>query len=218
MKKVTKSDKDALRVAIRSRRQALGPDWMRNMSETIDAAVLGLDAFEAARTVACYLAMPSEVQTVTILDVCWNRGKKVCVPAWCPETKLYALAWLDRTDPVGKGPHGIDQPLNPVFADLDQVDLVLVPGLAFDAAGNRLGHGGGYYDRILGYRKMQRALRVGLAFSFQLVDSVPVNKADERMNLVVTEDGVTVPKAKRAARGAGAVAGAAGAGRVKTMK
>lgn len=214
MKDMMPAQKEALRRAIRRRRKSLGPDWMRNMSETIQTTVLELDAFSRARVVACYLAYPAEVQTGTILDVCWNRGKRVCVPAWCAGSREYRLAWMERNDSTAAGPHGIPQPETPVMADLAQVDMVIVPGLAFDAAGNRLGHGGGYYDRLLSEKTLHRAFRVGLAFSFQLVEAVPVNNADERMNVVVTQDGAILPKKTRSARGGRRIA-PAGRGRLR---
>lgn len=210
MNDIVPAEKESLRKTIKKRRKSLGPDWMRNMSESIEATVIELDAFNEARTVACYLAMAPEVQTSTILEVCWNRGKRVCVPVWCGDGINYKFAWLERTETTVEGPNGIPQPDMPVMADPKQIDMVIVPGLAFDAAGNRLGHGGGYYDRLLSDKKLRRAFRVGLAFGFQLVTSVPVNRADERMNVVVTEDGAIVPVKKQSARGAGADASAKG--------
>lgn len=207
MKNIVPAEKESLRKSIKTRRKSLGPDWMRNVSEAIQSNVIELEAFHNARTVACYLAMPPEVQTGTILDVCWNRGKRVCVPVWCGKGKNYRFAWLDRTDAMTAGPLGIPQPENPVLADPAEIDMVIVPGLAFDAAGNRLGHGGGYYDRLLSDRKLRRAFRIGLAFGFQLVECVPVNRADERMNAVVTEDGTIVPARKKAAGSKGNAAG-----------
>jgi len=192
MSNKTPAEKETLRHAVKTRRGSLGPDWMRNMSEAIEATVLDLDIFHKARTVACYLSTPAEVQTGTILDVCWNRGKRVCVPAWYAAKKAYKLAWLESNEKTVKGPCGILQPEKPILADPAEVDIVIVPGLAFDRRGNRLGHGGGHYDRLLSGRKLLRAFRIGLAFGFQLVDAVPVNKADKRMNVVVTEDGVAI--------------------------
>ncbi|MEI6810381.1 MAG: 5-formyltetrahydrofolate cyclo-ligase [bacterium] len=217
MKDIVPAEKESLRRTIKTRRKSLGPDWMRNMSESIVATVIALDAFHKARTVACYIAMAPEVQTATILEVCWDRGKRVCVPVWCGDGKNYRFAWLERTDTTAEGPNGIPQPETPVIADPKQIDMVIVPGLAFDAVGNRLGHGGGYYDRLLSDKNLRRAFRVGLAFGFQLVTAVPVNRADERMNVVVTEDGAIVPVKKQAARGGGAGASAKG-GRLSGKK
>lgn len=188
----TPAEKETLRHVVKKTRGSLGPDWMRNMSEAIEATVIDLDVFHKARAVACYLSAPAEVQTGEILDVCWNRGKKVCVPVWLASKKQYKLAWLERNEKTVKGPCGILQPETPILADAAEVDIVIVPGVAFDRRGNRLGHGGGHYDRLLSGRKLCRAFRIGLAFGFQLVKAVPVNKADKRMNVVVTEDGVAI--------------------------
>ncbi|MEI6970679.1 MAG: 5-formyltetrahydrofolate cyclo-ligase [bacterium] len=217
MKNTMSSDKDLLRRAIRIHRTTLGRHWMRNMSARIQDAVCNLDEFSAARTVGCYISTPAEVQTGAILKACWSLGKKVCVPAWDPDTKEYRLALLDRNEKLEAGPHDVFQPVSAVPAVPGEVDIALVPGLAFDAKGNRLGHGCGYYDRLLATRGLRRAFRVGLAFSFQLVDSVPVDSNDERMNMVVTEDGVIVPSRIRTTRRKGDRATAPGSRRKKTI-
>jgi 5-formyltetrahydrofolate cyclo-ligase len=86
------------------------------------------------------------------------------------------------------GPFGIQEPTSPKAADWEEMDLVLVPGLAFDRKGNRLGFGKGFYDRVLPHLK-KSCLVVGLGYSFQLVDQVPVGTHDAPVKFVLCENG-----------------------------
>ncbi len=83
-----------------------------------------------------------------------------------------------------KGRFGIPEPAEPVFAAEDELDLILVPGVAFDRVGRRVGHGGGFYDRLLPQYRVSRA---GICFDFQCLGAVPAEEHDIRMNWVVTE-------------------------------
>ncbi|KAA6347019.1 5-formyltetrahydrofolate cyclo-ligase [termite gut metagenome] len=81
------------------------------------------------------------------------------------------------------GPYGIKEPFGEAFTDYASIDLAVIPGVAFDRFGNRLGHGKGYYDRLLPHLS---AYRIGIGFSFQLVEEVPAKEFDVRMNEVIT--------------------------------
>jgi 5-formyltetrahydrofolate cyclo-ligase len=115
-------------------------------------------------------------------------GKRLLLPYLSEETVMEAAEVLpgEALEPTHYGPR---EPGRRVAVDPDQVDLVVTPGLAFDGEGNRLGYGGGHYDRYLA-RMGRGALRVGAAFSLQIVERIPTEPGDERVDVVVTDEGL----------------------------
>ena len=184
----------------RLRRQAL--DWLTTLSceartagdETLFHRFLTLPQVESARTILLYHGMDTEPDTVRLLPPLWDTGKRVCLPRCLPGNQMEArLVQRDSTlirHPYGMPEPGLDCPLIPP----GQIDLVLVPGLAFDRSGGRLGRGGGYYDRWLaGFSGVTAALcRDGL-----LMESIPRLPHDLGVNLVVTETGLYGPSAPK---------------------
>ena len=163
-------------------------DDRRRRSEAIRRKVFRLTAFRRARTVCCYVALPYEVQTWRMIEEMLARGKQVVVPVARPGTKRLRLSEVqDPGAELGPGAHGVLEPvpsaMRPVRAR--DIDLVLVPGLAFDRRGYRLGHGHGYFDRFLA-RLPQTTATVGLAFRFQLLDRLPTAAHDHAVQTVLT--------------------------------
>ena len=144
--------------------------------------------FRRARRVAIYWALPEEVGTERIREACHDDGREIAVPAWQPDRGAYGFSlWLEGA-PTVAGPLGIPQPAQPVWVAAETMDLIVVPGLAFDRLGGRLGRGKGFYDRLLA--AAGPACKVGLAFRWQICDRVPMEPHDIRMDLVVTDDAV----------------------------
>ncbi|MFB9330654.1 5-formyltetrahydrofolate cyclo-ligase [Paenibacillus aurantiacus] len=154
-------------------------------------------------TLMAYVAFRSELDTLRLLEWGFKNGKTVIVPRCNPEDRsmeLYAITGLDALIP---GAYGIMEP-NPAAAErieLRQVlpQAVFVPGLAFDGAGGRLGYGGGYYDRFRARVEQAAGLLdepvppwIGLGFGMQLVESVPMEAHDARMDAIVTERGILI--------------------------
>lgn len=163
----------------------LSPAEVAARSAEIAARVQSMAAFSRAKMVACYLALPQEVQTTPLLVACRCRGQRVCVPAFDDRAGCYRLAWLTVNDVLSAGRWQVPEPGEPVWIEQPgDVDVVVVPGLAFDPNGRRLGHGGGGFDRLL--EKLQ-AYKIGLAFAAQMVAAVPVEAHDMPMDAVVTE-------------------------------
>ena len=139
-----------------------------------------LSEFSKAKTVMFYISRPEEVDTWGIIRGALKRGKKVVVPITnVSKGRLEIVRLLNLDRGLVMGPYGIYEPeescRRPV--PINQIDLVMVPGVAFDKQGNRLGHGKGYYDRFL--RLIPRQVPVvGLAFSFQLLENLPHTSHD----------------------------------------
>jgi len=169
---------------MRRARRAMDSDWVAAASDRIQKAILRMPEFIEARSVACYLALPYEVQLGQVIEASWYGNKRLCVPAWNSQRKRYELTWLGRDEPTRHGRWNVQEPAFERRAGVMDVDLLFVPALAFDTSGGRLGHGGGHYDRLLG---SWSGLKVGVAFDFQVFDHVPMGKQDIPVDMVITE-------------------------------
>ncbi len=177
--------KSDLRARMRAARRALPPADVQAFSDAIAERVAALPAFVRARRVGCYMALPHEVQTKELIERCRGAGKTVCVPA--REAGGYVFARLDEGVATAAGPHGIVQPAEVRPVAPGEMDLVIVPAVAYDRAGRRLGHGGGHYDRLL---SACPGVKVGVAFDVQMVETVPQDAGDVPVDVVVTERAV----------------------------
>ncbi len=156
-------------------------------SAAIAQVVLGLPEFQQAERVAAYVALADEVSTDAILDAVLAGDRTLLLPRVVGSGLDFAV--IEDRAQLQRGPWGGFEPLESLGAcSLDGGDLVLVPGLAFDRGGRRLGRGGGHYDRAFADGLIQ-PFRVGIAFSYQLVASVPVGRLDRPVHAVATEAG-----------------------------
>ena len=182
-------DKAALRREVLSRRSALTDRASR--TQAIEARLRALDEFGPASTIASYIGVGEEVGTTALLEDALARGVTVAVP-WRDGNDLHLarIASLDELVPVS---FGLLEPPDDLartrLLPPEDAGLLLIPGVAFDRKGGRLGHGKGFYDRLL-ERAGTGPLRIALCFECQLVEQVPMVAGDEPMDLVVTEDAV----------------------------
>ena len=186
-------DKTILRHAMLKKREAISPPERQSKSRQASQLLLGLDQFRQARTVLVYLPVKQELDTIPIINKSWQLQKEVVVPV-CQPSRQLLLSRLYSLDELGEGTYGIPEPLDryirPVQAE--EADLAILPGVAFDLAGNRLGFGGGYFDRFLPLLRAD-CPRVALAYEFQIVEALPVQEHDIRMDLIVTESRIIRP-------------------------
>jgi 5-formyltetrahydrofolate cyclo-ligase len=148
-------------------------------SRRIKAALFRNKLFKQAKTVMFYVSLGNEVNTTEMIEEALRLGKKVVVPV-CGENRKLEPCVLKRKGAMQCGPYGILEPALKRPVGLDKLDLVIVPGLAFDTRGNRLGRGKGYYDCFLA--SVPHSCRsIGLAYDFQVLPSVPV--ADHDVNV-----------------------------------
>ncbi len=181
--------KAAIRRKILDRRQSQDSEVRAAHSRRIITALLKHEAFIKAKAVLVYLSKDEEVGTAALLAPAFESGKRVFVPVVDRDSDEIRIAELPGPDtPYQLGPFGIRQPVkeNLNFVSPEAVDLVVAPGVAFDRKGGRLGHGKGYYDRLLS-RLGSHVTRVALAFDFQVLDAVPQDGSDVRMDTLITE-------------------------------
>lgn len=178
----------ALRSRILLARDALTPEERSRASDAITARLTALPAFERASTVLLTLAFRSEWNTMPLIVHALSLGKTVALPRVDTNARMLELhRVLDPAEDVDAGYRGIPEPRAscPVIAPAS-VEWVLVPGVAFDRQGRRLGYGGGFYDRLLPLVATGTP-RVAAAYSVQLVDRVPSAPHDMTVDTIVTE-------------------------------
>lgn len=181
------SEKRALRRRIQARRDAVDPGARALRSAAACERLRGLEIYRAARTVHLFVPFRSELDTRPILEDLWARGVCAVLPRVAPENQLHHLRVLCWED-LEPGAWDIPEPVAACPAvEPARVDLVCVPGVAFDRHGGRLGYGGGFYDR---FGESCPAPRVALAFELQLVDRVPCEPHDLGVHTIVTEAAV----------------------------
>ena len=135
-----------------------------------------------SRTILAYSALPDEVPTQALLDLLVKQGKTVILPRVISDTDMELRCYTGRHD-LQLGAYGILEPTGELFTVYDTIDVAIVPGMAFDAEGYRLGRGKGYYDRFLA--RVPYLYKIGLCFSWQMVDKVPHDKHDIVMDEVI---------------------------------
>lgn len=174
-------DKQMLRDAIRAQKRAMTRSQIEKASAHLTRIFLQSPQYRAAKSIYGYLPFNQEVDTTAILMQALRDGKKVALP------KTYGsemrFIWVDDLSAVQKAGLGCPEPIAdaPVADDPDA--LVLMPGLAFDLAGGRMGYGGGFYDKFL---TMETHPTVALCYGFQLLPRIPMEEHDLRADCVIS--------------------------------
>jgi len=182
---MTKPD---LKRSLRSERVQMSERVVREKSLRIYHRLIDMPAYQLARCIACYVSIKNEVDTKTVIQKAIDSGKQVGVPVTREDGDMdfQAIAGLSDLRPVH---YGLREPVPDSKKVLlpHTIDLILVPGIAFDRSGHRIGSGGGYYDRFLARTEV---VRIGLSYGFQIIDRVPAEPHDEKMDLIITENEV----------------------------
>ena len=174
-------DKKELRRAIRERKRAMTEEEIVSRSAKLGALFTQSDAYKNAKTIYGYLPYNQEVRTVPMLEQALKDGKRVAVP------KVYGdemkFLYLDDLTKVSKGYAGIPEPIADEPVADDETALVLMPGLAFDPAGHRIGYGGGFYDKFLAAEPNHPTL--ALCYEFQMLPELHTEEHDIPVDTVL---------------------------------
>lgn len=183
-----KAAKKALRTHILARRDALAAGKRREHSNAILHRLLADPRYRSAHVVAAYASFGSEFDTAGLLADALQGGKQLLLPRIDkPNARLELRRVIDLQADLAAGIWGIREPdLHCPLAAPSSVDFMLVPGVAFTTRGDRLGYGGGYYDRLMATLRPD-ASRMAAAFSLQVVEALPMGENDLRVTSVVTE-------------------------------
>ena len=182
-------DKKDLRKRLRKIRDAMPAEERERADRMIFERLLSLEGFCSASWIYSFVSFGSEPDTRELIRYCLNIGKKVAVPRI--EKKEMNFYRIRSWDELAPGIWGIPEPKEGA-EPADEPGFMLVPGLAFDRKGFRLGYGGGYYDRYLaGHDGFSTA---GTAYALQLVDNLPLGQYDLPVDRIITEDEIIIPK------------------------
>ena len=181
--------KAALRKQILAARDALAPEKRRALGARITNRILDLETYRNARCVLAYMSFGSEFGTDALVADAFANGRQLCLPRVDREARRLELHRVDDIErDLQSGVWGIREPRAECpQADLARIDFVLLPGVAFTPRCERLGYGGGYYDRLI-TRFARRPPLVAAAFALQIRAEIPLNAGDQRIDAVVTED------------------------------
>ena len=174
-------DKKALRREIREKKRAMTEEEIIFRSEKLGQLFAQSEAYRNAKTVYGYLPYNQEVRTVPMLEQALREGKRVAVPKIYGDTMKFL--YLDDLSRVEKNDMGIPEPIADTPVADDKTALVLMPGLAFTKRGDRMGYGGGFYDRFLADEPDHPTL--ALCYDFQMVDSLPTEEYDIPVDTVL---------------------------------
>lgn len=177
--------KQVLRVQVRARVAGLSSQYRAAAAAQVVVSLAARLEWARASSVLLFAPLPDELDVWLLAELALAAGKRVTLPAFVPSTSSYvARQIVDPASDVIAGKFGVREPATTcVDVPLNQLDLVLVPGVAFDARGGRIGRGKGFYDRLLAG---VHGTKCGVAFDEQLVDAVPVGPHDIRLNCILT--------------------------------
>lgn len=177
--------KDELRERMRKMRRALTAEEISAKSAKISDFLFSLDVIKDAQTVCTFISAFREPDTIGIIKKLLSSGKEVVVPITDTKTNTLSLSYIKNTEELKSGAFGILEPSVIYPASADSLDAVLVPALALDRRGGRIGFGKGYYDRLL---ENTDAVKIALCYEFQLFERVPVDEHDVPMDIIITEE------------------------------
>jgi len=178
-------DKQALRKEIREKKRAMTEQQIVDASERLGELFLASDAYKQAKTIYGYLPYNQEVRTVPMLQQALRDGKKVAVPK-CYGDEMRFI-YLDDLSKVEKGYCGIPEPIDDEPIAEDKTALVLMPGLAFDPQGHRMGYGGGFYDKFL--EQEPNHPTIALCYDFQMLEHLETEAHDIPVDTVLWAKG-----------------------------
>lgn len=172
--------KKEIRKEIKEKKKQYSLLEKKAISKIIFEKIERLDNFKRAETILVYWSMPDEVFTHDFV-LRWYHKKKILLPVVKgDELELKVFSGLENM--IKGEQYGIEEPVGEPFYQFKEIDLIIVPGVAFDKKNNRLGRGKAYYDKLL---KESEAIKVGVCFDFQYLDEVPTDKHDIKMDTII---------------------------------
>ncbi len=182
-------EKQLLRKLIAQRKKQYTQKQLSEWSSCLLSGLEGHPLFRKAGTVLLYHSLPGEVDTHEFIEK-WKDTKRIVLPS--VEGDELELRYYSKEGMLREGRFGISEPADGTPADEKEIELAVIPGVAFDRKGNRLGRGKGYYDRTLS--RLAQAYRIGICFHFQLEEEIPIEACDLPMDEIWTERGCVSEK------------------------
>ena len=180
------TEKKELRKEIRARKRDIPVNELREMSRLACERLLAYERLSNASTVMMYYPLSDEVDVTPVIEQLAENGKTVVLPQVTGEATMVLRRYTGKAD-LQEGAFGIMEPCGEIFSDYETIDVAIIPGMAFDRRGNRLGRGKGYYDRFLPLLPA-RVYKIGICFPFQLLDDIPMEEHDIKMDTILGTD------------------------------
>ena len=181
-------EKNQVRELLAQKRRLLTKDKVLELSAEVLAHLEELPAFQSAKTVLIYYPTHNEVDVLPLIKR-YKKEKTFLFPV--VRRRTMTACPYEGNAKMHRGKYNIPEPTTDPFTG--KIDLIILPGVGFDLYGNRLGRGGGYYDRYLSKLKRETIL-VGVGYDFQLIEEVPADRRDKRLHYIVTSHGITKAK------------------------
>ena len=181
--------KEEIRKEILGILRSQDPDLRVERSRRIQEEFLSGDDYKVSKVIMTYVSMPSEVDTSLIIERSLEDGKKVVVPYIDTLHQVIVASELISIDDLVDGPFGIREPKDgPARTiELEEIEVIVIPAIAFDRNNMRLGRGKGYYASFLSGENLSSSKKIGLAFSFQVMDMLPSDPHDVPVTRVITD-------------------------------
>lgn len=179
--------KKIIRKEILQKRDMLSVIQVEELSNEIQNNLLHWDKFINSSTIMLYSDFKNEVVTKGIIEACFEKNKKVILPKVIKESRDILPCHIRGLNELNRGAYGIFEPDGINVIDKNEIELILVPGVAFDTCGYRIGYGAGYYDRFL---KGYNGIKAGICYSIQLVKNAWPDQFDIKMDYLITEKGI----------------------------
>lgn len=179
--------KEEIRQNIRILKKQQSKESRKEASEKICTLIENCGIFKNSTNILLYHSLPDEVETLSFISK-WHTVKNIFLPR-VNGTELEILAYDEKR--LSKGAYNISEPAGEELQDLNNIDLIIVPAVALDKKGNRIGRGKGYYDKLL---SAVNTYKIGIIYSYQLVETIPSEKHDIPMDMVITDEGIIKQK------------------------
>lgn len=180
--------KEELRKAFLKMRVNFDSKKIEEYSDIVSKSILSHYLYNEMKNIMVYISFKNEVNLKYLIEQSWMNGKNIFIPKTNIVAHTMQPYQINSWDDTIKGNYNLIEPKNNLTPfPIDEIELVLVPGIVFDRKGNRLGYGGGYYDRFFS-QFIVHPFRIGVCYEFQLIDNLPSEQHDLPMNEIVTEE------------------------------
>lgn len=178
--------KKEIRILIKNKKSLLKREIKEIMDNSIFNKIIESNFYKDAKTILVYVSFNGEVETHRFIKYALKDGKNICIPKVLSKEDGMKAIKIDSFDELKKGAYGILEPKN-LTKKIEEkdIELILIPGVAFDKNGGRIGYGGGFYDKFL--KKVRKdTFKIALAYDFQILDEVPLEEHDVKIDGIIT--------------------------------
>ena len=179
--------KNEIRQKMKKIRAQMTPEEVAEKSKKAANMFLASDFYKTANQIMLYMKLGNETDTADIIARAFKDGKSLLFPVTDIETGIITPVYADKSTAFKKGGFSVFEPVGAEKADMTKTDVIIVPGIAFDKTGRRIGFGKGCYDKLL---QNTDAIKIGYCYGFQICEHLPCEKHDVKMDFLITEEGI----------------------------